>query len=92
MVATMAGQPAITVPVTLRALAPTGTTSFSGVLTGGNGRGANTGEAEFYQFDLPAGQPALNSSITLADNPDNATNAWLVNTVVAIPYSYVIRK
>ena len=39
----------------------------------------NTGEAEYYQFDLPAGQPALNASITLANNPDNATNAWLVD-------------
>ncbi len=79
IVARLPGQPAITVPVTLRALAPTGTTSFSGVLTGGNGRGINTGEAEYYQFDLPAGEPALNGTVTLADNPNNLTNAWLVD-------------
>ncbi len=59
IVAAIPGQPAITVPVTLRALAPTGTTSFSGVLTGGNGGASYTGEAEYYQFDLPAGEPAL---------------------------------
>ncbi len=79
IVATVPGQPALTVPVTLRALAPTGTTSFSGTLTGGNGRGFNTGEAEYYQFDLPAGEPALNGTVTLADNPNNATDAWLVD-------------
>jgi hypothetical protein len=79
IVASLPGQPAITVPVTLRALAATGTTSFSSVLTGGNGRQAITGDAEYYQFDLPAGEPALNSTVTLADNPNNATDAWLVD-------------
>ena len=79
IVAALPGQPALTVPVTLRALAPAGPTSFSGVLTGGNGRQVITGQAAYYQFDLPAGEPALNSTVTLADNPNNFTNAWLID-------------
>jgi hypothetical protein len=73
------GQPAETVPVTLRSLAPAGTTSFSGVLTGGNGRAVFNGVTEYYQLDVPAGAPALNASVNLADNPENQTNAWLID-------------
>ncbi len=68
-----------TVPITLRTLAPAGTTSFSGVLTGGNGRAANTGVTDYYQVNLPAGLPELNATITLADNPNNQLYAWLVD-------------
>ena len=74
-----AGQTPETVAVTLRSLASVGTTSFSGVLTGGNGRSVFNGETEYYQFDLPAGAPALNASVNLANNPNNQTNAWLVD-------------
>ncbi len=54
-----------TIPVTLRSLAPTPapTTTFTGTLTGGNGRGVATGQTAYYQFDLPSGQPALNASV-----------------------------
>ena len=68
-----------TIPVTLRSLAPTGTTSFSGVLTGGNGRSVVNGETEYYQVDVPTDAPALNAYVTLADNPDNQVNAWLID-------------
>jgi hypothetical protein len=73
------GQVAETVPVTLRSLAPSGPTSFSGILTGGNGRSVVNGETEYYQVDLPAGEPALNASVLLADNPNNQTAAWLID-------------
>jgi hypothetical protein len=75
----LAGGTTNTVPITLRSLAPTGPTTFSGVLTGGNGRQVNTGQANYYQLKLPAGQPELNASITLADDPGNQTYAWLVD-------------
>jgi hypothetical protein len=73
------GQRAETVPVTLRSLAPSGSTRFSGVLTGGNGRSVVNGETEYYQVNVPAGSPALNASVNLADNPDNQTGAWLID-------------
>jgi Subtilase family len=68
-----------TVPVVLRSLIPTGQTSFSGLLTGGNGRELTTGQSNYYEINVPAGQPALNSTITLADNPNNVFDAWLVD-------------
>ena len=68
-----------TVPVTLRSLAPAGRTSFTGVLTGGNGRAVNTGQTNYYQVDVPAGRPELNATVTLADNPNNQMYAWLVD-------------
>jgi hypothetical protein len=68
-----------TVPVILRSLIPAGSTSFSGLLTGGNGRAYFIGQSNYYKLDLPAGQPALNAAVTLADNPDNVFDAWLVD-------------
>jgi hypothetical protein len=74
-----ASQPGLAVPVTLRALVPSGPTKFSGVLTGGNGRASFTGVTEYYQLDVPAGQPELNASVTLANNPDNQMDIWLID-------------
>jgi len=65
--------------VTLRSLVPSGPTKFSGVLTGGNGRASFTGVTEYYQLDLPAGEPELNASVKLANNPNNQTYAWLID-------------
>lgn len=55
-----------TVPVTLRSLAPTPapSTSFSGTLTGGNGRQTSTGQSAYYQVSIPAGTKALNAQIS----------------------------
>jgi len=79
LVVSSASQSALAIPVTLRALVPSGRTSFSGVLTGGNGRASFTGVTEYYQLDLPAGAPELNAYVTLANNPDNQTYAWLID-------------
>ncbi len=72
------GVPAFTahtsIPVVLRALAPTPapTTSFTGTVTGGNGRSPGTGQTAYYQFQLPAGAPALNADISLPTPADTA--------------------
>jgi Subtilase family/Peptidase inhibitor I9 len=79
LVITPPAQAALAVPVTLRTLIPSGRTKFSGLLTGGNGRMSYTGETEYYELDLAAGEPELNASIKLADNPNNQTYAWLVD-------------
>jgi hypothetical protein len=73
------GQTLSTIAVTLRSLIPTGHSVFNGVLTGGNGRGFQTGEMFTYQINLPANRPELNATVTLADNPNNVFDAWLVN-------------
>ncbi len=69
-----------TVPVTLRSLVPSPdpTTTFTGTLTGGNGRGTDTGQTSYYQFDLPAGLPVLNADISTG-NPANTFLAELID-------------
>ncbi len=54
------------VPVTLRSLvpAPNPAYAFTGTLTGGNGRQSNTGQTVYYQMQIPAGDKALNVSVT----------------------------
>jgi hypothetical protein len=69
---------ATTVPVTLRSLIPAGNQTFSGTLTGGNGRAPISGQEFFYQLDLPAGQPELNATITVQD-AGNQFGAYLIN-------------
>ena len=68
-----------TIPVTLRSLIQNGSQSFTGTLTGGNGRASFIGQSFYYQLDMPPGQPELNASVKLADNPNNPFQAWLVS-------------
>ncbi len=76
-----AGAPAAqtTIPTTLRSLIPAGRNSFTDRLTGGNGRGFNTGQTFYYQLKLTKPQRELNASIVLGDNPDNVFSAFLVS-------------
>jgi hypothetical protein len=67
-----------TVPVTLRSLIAPGNQTFSGTVTGGNGRAPISGQEFFYQLDVPAGQPELNATITVQD-PGNQFGAYLIN-------------
>ncbi len=67
-----------TVPVTLRSLIPAGNQTFSGTVTGGNGRAPISGQEFFYQLDVPAGKPELNATITVQD-PGNQFGAYLIN-------------
>ena len=68
------------IPVTLRSLVPTPSpsTTFTGILTGGNGRELNTGQTAYYQFELPSGLRALNASID-SGNAGNTLFAELVD-------------
>jgi hypothetical protein len=67
------------VPVTLRSLvpAPNPAYAFTGTLTGGNGRQSNTGQTAYYQMQIPAGDKALNVSITTG----SAANTMLAELV-----------
>jgi hypothetical protein len=62
----------------LRSLIPVGNQTFSGTVTGGNGRAPISGQEFFYQLDVPAGQPELNATITVQD-PGNQFGAYLIN-------------
>jgi hypothetical protein len=70
-----------TVPVTVRTTVPLthlgGT--FSGVLTGGNGRNGAQAETNTYMFSVPGGENDLDVGIALAKDPNDAFIAELVN-------------
>ena len=68
-----------TVPVTLRSLVPAGPAKFSGILTGGNGRDPFTGQASYYQIDVPSGAPELNATVTLKNDANNPFTALLIS-------------
>ncbi len=60
-----------TVPVTVRTTVAVNLHggSFSGVLTGGNGRNGSQAAANSYAFNVPSGQSDLDVSVTLANDP-----------------------
>jgi hypothetical protein len=68
------------IPVTLRALVPTPDPSvtFTGTLTGGNGRQPSTGQTNYYQVQVPAGLKALNVQVS-TPNANNTFYAELVD-------------
>lgn len=61
-----------TVPIILRAyvLTPAPTSTFTGTLTGGNGRSTDTGQSAYYQFSLPADEPAIRADISVPSAKD----------------------
>jgi hypothetical protein len=67
------------IPVTLRALvpAPSPSTTFTGSLTGGNGRATATGQTSYYQVQIPAGLKALNVQVST----QNASNTFFAELV-----------
>ncbi len=66
--------------VTLRSLVPARhpSVTFTGTLTGGNGRGSDTGQTSYYQMDIPKGLRALNAEASTG-SPANTLFAGLVN-------------
>jgi hypothetical protein len=80
-----AGGGPVSVPVTLRGLVDAGfgaSGTFSGVLTGGNGRSPGEGQVEAYSFALPRGMPVmlrdLEVNVVLGNDPENQVSAYLV--------------
>jgi hypothetical protein len=83
-----AGMPAggaVTVPVTLRGTVTVGLGTggtFSGALTGGNGRSPGEGQVASYQFTVPSSLPVLlrniDADVTLANDPANQVSGYLI--------------
>jgi Peptidase inhibitor I9 len=65
------------IPVTLRSLVPSLSTTFTGTLTGGNGRELSTGQTAYYEMAVPSGTGALNVSV----NTNNANNTLFAELV-----------
>jgi subtilisin family serine protease len=69
----------LAVPVVLRTKLPSWGGSFTGTLTGGNGRPGGPAQTNVYRFDVPRGQRDLGIDLTLAGDPNQVINGYLVS-------------
>jgi hypothetical protein len=69
------------VPVVVRSLIGVshGSGSFKGTLTGGNGRQANAGQENYYQFDVPAGTKDISAGVDITNDADDNAVAYLID-------------
>lgn len=70
-----------TIPVTIRTTIPTTAKggTFTGDLTGGNGRGGAPAQANYYVFSVPPGAAAVSAEVDLANDPSDVLTAYLID-------------
>jgi hypothetical protein len=77
------GHGGTSIPVTLRSfIDAAGAGTFSGTVTGGNGRATNAagnGQIKYYEFTVPAGQPDVSAQVALANDAADETDGYLVD-------------
>ncbi len=67
------------IPVTLRTMADPATGgAFSGVLTGGNGRSAATGQVDYVEFPVGEGHRGITANVTLAGDRNDIVGSYLI--------------
>jgi hypothetical protein len=84
-------------PITLRSLVPivNGAGHFRTTLVGGNGRGGVPAQTFFYNFDVPAGRPALDVQASLGSQNDDPFYGYLVDpqgSVVALGSNQIVAQ
>jgi hypothetical protein len=69
------------IAVTLRSMVnmSTGSGTFSGTMTGGNGREGVQGQEQYYEFSVPSGTTDITANVSLTNDPNDPVGLYLVS-------------